>query len=403
MYYEYVAYTSDKKLTKGTQVAANPEIAARILASHGFKVLSLRAVPAFLPKWELVFPSLFKVSTQAIITFSRQLALLHESGMDIVASLELLRMQGRSRRFREVLGLIVADIRKGDRLSEALGKHPDCFSKIYVQSVTVGEQTGNIETVLRQMADHVEKELKASKAVKNAMKYPAIVVVVAIAVIIVLISVVFPAFMGLYKSLNAEMPGITRATMLMVAWLNQSGVFILVGLVIFGVLVYLWSRTAQGRLQRDRLVMKLPLLGRVVHLNEIIRCCRSISILYRAGLPVPEILILAIETSNNTQMKQALVDVHQKVLKGEGLSRPMSANPVFLPMMVQMVGVGEATGNLDGTLMATADTYETEAEDRMQNIIGLIQPTITLVLAVVVAGIALSLVSAMYSIYGQVG
>lgn len=402
MYYQYIAYTQEKKIARGTQVAANADIATRILTGHGYKVLSLKPVPTFLPRWERIMPSLNKVSADTIITFSRQLALLHESGMDIVTSLELLKMQTTNRKLRDILGELIVDLRKGDKLSEAMGKHPEIFSKIYVQSVNVGEQTGSIETVLRQMADYMDKESKASKSVKNAMKYPIIVVVVAIAVIAVLVAFVFPTFISLYSSLNAELPAITKFTMSLAGWAAHYGIYIIAVVIIAGIALYVWGKTAEGKQQRDRLSLKIPLLGKVIHLNELIRCCRSMSILYKAGLPVPEILVLAIETSNNTVMKQALVDVHQDVLKGEGLSRPMSKNGIFLPMMVQMVGVGEATGNLDGTLMATAESYDTEAEDRMRSIIGLIQPTITIVLAIVVAIIAMSLVSAMYSLYGQV-
>ena len=145
----------------------------------------------------------------------------------------------------------------------------------------------------------------------------------------------------------------------------------------------------------------MPLLGRVRQLNELARCCRSISLLFTAGLPLTEIMPLVIQGCNNRVMAQALNDVQMNMLKGEGLSKPMSRNPMFLPMMVQMVKVGEETGSLDTSLHAVAQNYETEATDKTKSLIGLIQPVMTLIIAGIVGVIALSMVSAMYSMYGQ--
>ena len=142
-------------------------------------------------------------------------------------------------------------------------------------------------------------------------------------------------------------------------------------------------------------------MGRLSHLSQLSRCCRSIALLFRAGLPLTDILPLVIQSCSNKVISRALVEVHQAMLKGEGLFRPMAKNRLFLPMMVQMVKVGEETGNLDTTLLAVAQSYEVETEDRTRSLIAMIQPAMTLLIAVVVGFIALSLVSAMYSVYGQ--
>ena len=151
----------------------------------------------------------------------------------------------------------------------------------------------------------------------------------------------------------------------------------------------------------DKLALSLPLLGQVNRLNWLANCCRSISLLFRAGLPLTEIMPLVANGTSNRLLAKGLIDVHQDMLRGEGLSQPMAKNNLFLPMMVQMVKVGEETGNLDVTLLAVAQSYETDAEDKTRSLIGLIQPAMTLIIGLVVGVIALSLVSAMYSIYGQ--
>jgi type IV pilus assembly protein PilC len=193
----------------------------------------------------------------------------------------------------------------------------------------------------------------------------------------------------------------TRMMMSFAEWVKANIVYLLLGtiVVIGGILVYI--KTPEGSYKFDKFLLKLPLIGRVKQLNELSRCCRSISILFTAGLPLTEIMSLVTQGTSSKVMAQALNDVHQDMLKGEGLSQPMSKNPFFLPMIVRMVKVGEETGSLDTSLLAIANNYETEAEDKTKSMIGLIQPIMTLVIAGVVGLIALSMVSAMYSIYGQ--
>jgi type IV pilus assembly protein PilC len=142
-------------------------------------------------------------------------------------------------------------------------------------------------------------------------------------------------------------------------------------------------------------------VGRINHLNELARLCRGISVLYKAGSSLTEILPLMIQSSSNKVMSKALIEIRDDMLGGEGLSRPMGKHPVFLPMLVQMVRVGEETGNLDNTLLSVAQNYEAEAEDKTKALIGMIQPLMTIVIGLVVGVMALSLVSAMYSMYGQ--
>ena len=143
-------------------------------------------------------------------------------------------------------------------------------------------------------------------------------------------------------------------------------------------------------------------MGRVTHLNDLARCSRNIALLFRAGLPLTEIIPVVIQSTTNAAMARALIDVQQAMLRGEGLSKPMAKNPLFLPLMVQMVQVGEETGRLDTTLLSVNQNYETEAQDKTSRLIGLIQPVVTLLIGGIVGFIALSMVSAMYSIYGQV-
>jgi len=400
--FNYVGYTEARKIVKGVTSAPTQERAVEALVNRGYRVISLQPVTSFTPNWKELFPSFFRIKTEVVIMFSRQMALLLESGIGIIQCLELLGEQSAGRNLKRVLGEVISDLRSGNQLSAALSKHPESFSPIYCRSLRVGEQTGNLETVLRQMADYMEKEVAASKDVKDALKYPVIVGIVAVIVIGLLITFVLPSFTSLYSILDVELPLATRLLMSSISWLTDNGLYLLVGILVITLLISVYVRTPEGRLNFDNLTLKLPLIGRIKHLDELAHSCRSMALLFKSGLPLPEVMTLVVESSKNRVVKKVLAEAQQDMLKGEGLSKPMAKSKLFLPLMVQMVKVGEETGNLDVTLTAVAQHFETEAQDKMRSLIGLIQPATTLAIGVVVAAIALSLISAMYSMYGQV-
>jgi len=370
------------------------------LSYAGYQAINLKQ---FVPFFSLdrLLESLSRVKPAEIILFYRNLALLLESGVDIVTSLELLRDQASNRALKRVLGEVISDLRGGNQFSSALGKHPGVFSPIYCQLLGVGEQSGGLETVLRQIADYMEKEAVATKDIKNALMYPIITSVVTIVVIGILVTFVLPGFASLYSSLGVDLPLPVKILTTMASKAQSQGIYLLLAVFVVVGSALIYIKTPGGRYKWDKLLLNLPVVGRVNHLGELARCCRSISLLFRAGLPLTEVMSMVIQGSGNRAMAKALIDVQQGMVKGEGLSRPMAKNKLFLPMMVQMVRVGEETGNLDTTLLAVARSYENEVEDRTRSLIALIQPVMTLIIGLVIGLIALSLTSAMYSIYGQ--
>jgi len=400
MVFNYIACNQRGDIVKGRLNAASEEAVNDIMSYAGYRLINLKTYVPFL-SIERLKQSLFKIKPMEIVLFFRQLALLLESGVNIVTSLELLQDQIANPNMKKAMIDIVKDLRNGNQLSVAMSKHPEVFSPLACRTLSIGEQTGGLEAMLKQVAGYMEKEITASKSIKGALTYPVIASVVTVIVVGVLIGFVLPAFSDLYKSLGVELPTMTRMMMDFSEWVSANGLYIMGGIValIGGTLVYI--KTPDGSYNFDKFLLKVPLIGRVKHLNELARCCRSISILFTAGLPLTEIMSLVTQGTNSKVMAQALNNVHQDMLKGEGLSQPMSKNPFFLPLIVRMVKVGEETGSLDTSLLAIAQNYETEAEDKTKSLIALIQPVMTLVIAGVIGLIALSMVSAMYSIYGQ--
>jgi type IV pilus assembly protein PilC len=402
MEYSYVAYNRERRLVKGKLSANNEEAATNLLSYGGYQVLSLKQIVPFFNVGGLA-TGLSRVRPTEIIMFSRQLALLLESGTDIVTSLELLQNQTTSQTLKTVIGAVVSDIRGGSSLSAALSKHPRAFSQLYHRAISAGEQGGNLEEVLRQMANHIERATVTEKKIRGALRYPIIVFVVAVAVVGLLVTFVLPRFTSLYTQFGADLPLLPRLLIGLTDWFNHYGLFLLLGIAAAIGITFVYIRTSAGKTWWHSTLLKLPVFGRINLLNELSRACRTISLLFKVGVPLPEIMAVVIHGTTNKIVAGNLTEVQQELIKGEGLGRPMSRRKLFLPLMVQMVGVGEETGNLDKTLATVAQAYEAEAEDKTSSAVALIQPMMTLVIGGVVAFIAAALVQAMYSVYGQFG
>ncbi len=400
MEYSYTAYTKDNRLVQGKLEAASREAAAQALTYGGYQVINLKPVSSFLSFGGLSFTK-NSASTKDILMFSRQLALLLESGTDLVSSLELLQKQITVKILQKILADVIHDIRGGSSFSAALSKHPKTFPTMFCQAMAAGEQAGNLDVVLRQMSEYLEREVNTGKKVKNALTYPIIIFVLAIAVVAVLSIFVMPTFVSMFSAFGAKLPMATRVLMGMADWLSHYILYVVGVIAVVGIAGYAYNRTPTGKLWFDTLSLKIPVLGRVNNLTELSRCCRTMALLFKVGLPLPEILGQAIRGSTNKAFSIALTEVQEQLIRGEGLSKPMSRNPLFLPLMVQMVGVGEETGNLDTALTTVALSYEQEADDRTSAMIGMIQPALTIGIALIIGFVAVAMVSAMYGVYGQ--
>ncbi len=402
MDFTYVAYAEEeKKLISGKVSATSEETASELLGYGGYRVLSLKLVRPWFDR-ERLRAYFSRIKPAEIVMFSRQLALLLESGTDIVTALDLLQEQIINQTLRKTISEIASDIRGGSSLSAALSKHPQAFSSMYHRAVAAGEQGGNLEVVLRQMADYMERGVNTQKKIKGALTYPIIVVVVAIGVVLILVTKVFPTFVNFYTQFGAHLPTVTKLLIAITNWLQVSGLYLLLGLVIAVGAIYLYSKTPAGKYRWDKTMLGLPVIGRIIQLSELSRCCRTMALLIRVGLPLPEVLAVTIHSITNTTVDENLTGVQQELIRGEGLSRPMEKRDIFLPLMTQMVRVGEETGNLENTLTTVAESFEAEANDKTSSAVALIQPAMTIILGLVVGFVVLAMFSAMYSIYHQV-
>jgi type IV pilus assembly protein PilC len=401
MDFAYTAYTEDKRLVKGRVSALSEEAATELLSYGGYRVVSLKTSLPLINK-EKLLARFSRIKPAEIVMFSRQLALLLESGTDIVTALDLLQNQITNQTLKKIIGEVSSDIRGGSSLSKALGKHPRAFSAMYSQSIAAGEQGGNLEVVLKQMADYIERGVTTEKRIKGALTYPIVVVIVAIAVVAIMVTKVFPTFINLYSQLGVNLPRLMKILMGLTNWTNHYGLYLLLGLIIVVAAIYIYIRTPAGRYRWDTTMLGLPVFGRIIQLGELSRCCRTMSLLIKVGLPLPEVLAATIRGITNKAIEGSMTRVQQKLIRGEGLSKPMAMEELIMPLMTQMVGVGEETGNLENTLTTVAESLEAEANDKTNAALGLIQPVITIILGLVVGFIVLTMFSALYSVYGQI-
>ena len=396
MPYKYVALTPSGEQVRGSLDATSEESAEQTLWESGYRVVTLRAAQKW-PQPEEVFPTIFGTRPGEIITFARQMATLIESGIAVLPALDLLQRQARSGLAR-VLGDLAQTVKQGSSLSDAVRKHPQVFPPIFGRMIAVGERTGNLEVILRQLAAHAEKEQAIIKRVKGAMAYPAFVILLAIGVVAILVTMALPPLTSLFDEFDAELPLPTRILLGVSHFSTAYKLHMAVVLVAAVVIGVVYVRQPKGRRQLDYMLLRMPLLGPITVMSSAARFSGTTAILLRAGIPVSEVMDMAIDTTENRIVREGLRDVREEMLRGEGLSKPLAKSKLFPPMLVQMVEVGEETGTLDSNLETMAGFYGREVDERINTLTSMIQPTLTLVVGAVVAFIALSVIMPMYSV-----
>jgi type IV pilus assembly protein PilC len=398
MAYKYQAYTTDKKIVQGTIEVASESLAEGALYRAGYQhILSLKEVPPGLSLDRLI-PTLFGVRTRDVIDFSNELATLIESGISILNSLQLLGGQTAKKSLQKIIDGLMEEIQGGNPLSQALGDYPQAFPDTYCQVIKASEQAGNLELGLRQAAGYLEKQAVASQKIKRAMLYPAFVLLMAAGVCVLLITVAMPPLVALFNSLGAELPWMTGLLINVTGFFLDRYLYVLGAVFIIIMLTISLLRLPSVKLARDRLLLKIPALGAINIERSVQHFCQTAAMLLEAGLRLPQIMEITIQTSQNRIIRQALGRVRDRLVQGEGLAQPMSEIGLFPPLLVEMVVVGEKTGAMDTTLATLADFYEKKVDRRIDILISMIEPALTVVIGVVVIFIALSMITPLYSI-----
>jgi type IV pilus assembly protein PilC len=401
MRFKYTVLTRTGRTVHGITEAPSEKVAEEALWRAGYTIASLEAERAALSVRE-VLPSLFAVTKRDLIILSRQMATLLSSGVAILPALQLMADQVGNSTLRLALLDVVDDIQAGASFSDALSKHPTVFPLVYHRMVQVGERTGRLELILRQVSVYLEKEEAITRRVQSAMVYPAVILLLAVGVVILLVTVALPAMMGLFVELKVELPWTTRLLLAVTNFARDYGTVTFLAVLALVAVLAVYIQMPAGRAQWHLVLLRIPVIGGVNLKGALARMSRTMAILLRAGLPLAEVMELVMQTSGNVVVAQALGGVRDELLAGRGLSAPLSRQKFFPRLLVQMVRVGEETGTLDGNLETLADFYEEETDRAISTMTSLIEPAMLLFAGGVVAFIAVSVIMPMYSIMGSV-
>ena len=340
-----------------------------------------------------------RVPPMELMQFSRQMATFVRAGISIPEGLDVIIESTSSKRFAEMLRGVSEAIVRGVPFSDALAEHEAILPPYYIGLCRAGELTGRIDTVLEQLAEYIERDLDARSKVKSALTYPAIVLCMSFVTVGVLVGVVMPKFAKFFKDFHTKLPQTTR---LLIGTSHFVTNFWFIFPIIATGVVWLgfWmKRSPRGRDVRDRLLLRIPVLGEVVLFSILERFCRVFGSMTRAGVSLPEAIHAAADSTNNTVYEAALLDVQERMLAGAGIAEPIANSGKFPRTVVQLLRVGEATGSLDHQLDNAANYYNGQLTYKLKKLTTLIEPAVVIFMGLIVGFVALALVSAMYGIY----
>ncbi|WP_273845297.1 type II secretion system F family protein [Rubrobacter calidifluminis] len=345
-----------------------------------------------------------RVRLSDVVVFTRQFATMIGAGMSVVRALYVSEEQTDNKKLRDAISRVRRDVEAGLALSEALARHPEVFSRLYVEMVKAGEIGGVLDEILLRVAAQLEKDQDLRRKVKSAMTYPIVVLVLALLAASFMLIFIVPVFARMFKDLGGTLPLPTRIAMALSDVLTSPFGILLYAALAAAVYGFLrWKDTERGRRICGRLVLRIPArIGDIVQKVALARLARNLSALSAAGVPILQALEITATSSGNWVMEQALLASRDSIRQGLPLHKPLEAEPVFPPMVTRMIAVGEETGDLDGMLVKIAEFYESEVEAAVKALTSIIEPLMIVVVGGIVGGIIIAMYLPMFEIYNLI-
>jgi type II secretory pathway component PulF len=379
-------------------------------AARGGAVIVADRGPRKKGDWKAILPPTLrealgrkrKPKLQELATFTQQMANLLNSGMPLTVALNSMTHLETKGISAEVSKELRQDVMEGRSLSDAMGKQPRIFSDLYVNMVRAGESSGALVEVLRRMADHFERFAQVQSKFTSALVYPAFVMVVGVAIMFFFMTYMLPKFMSIFEGLNVQLPFVTQMLV------GVSNVFasywwlMLLLIVAAAVLFKRFQATAQGQRKLDQWKMTLPVFGKVVKLNLFGQFARTLSTLLENGVPVLTALKITEQIIPNVIVKEAIAKTREEVTDGKTIAQPLARSKIFPQLMVDLVKIGEDTGDVPGALKNVAETYENELSIALRVMTNMIEPTLIIVMALGVGFLLMSVLSAMFAITSNI-
>lgn len=340
------------------------------------------------------------IPTRDLVVFTRQLSTMIDAGLPLVRSLEVIREQQPNAAFKVIIGKVKEDVEGGSSFADALEKHPKAFDSLFANLARAGEAAGVLDVVLQRLASYLEKMDGIKRRIKGAMIYPAVVISVAVIVLSVIMIFVVPTFAELFKDLGTTLPSLTLVIVNISTWLKSNIIYLLIAIVLMVIgVTSLYSKSLKARRLMDGFLLKLWLIGDLLLKTVIARFCRTLATLTSGGLPILDGLEITAKSAGNIVVEEAIMDVRKKVSEGQLLAEPLAARPkIFPPMVVQMISVGEQTGNLDDMLDKIADFYEDEVDVAVAALLSAMEPAMIFFLGCTVGIIVVAMYLPMFKL-----
>ncbi|MAT24995.1 MAG: pilus assembly protein PilC [Sandaracinus sp.] len=344
------------------------------------------------------------VSEKELVIFTRQFATMIDAGLPLVQCLDILSDQGDNKQFNKILKDIKGYVEQGGTFSEALRKHPKVFDDLYVNLVHAGEMGGILDTILQRLAIYIEKRVKLKRQGKGAMVYPTAVLLIAIAVIVVMLTWVIPAFQGMFAEFGGEdqLPGLTKMVISLSEGFLDNVWFIIAGVVLLVSSVSYSYRTKKGKRFWHKLLLTAPIIGPVMRKIAVARFTRTLGTLLGSGVPILDSMTIVSRASGNVIVEEAINKTADRIREGKTMSEPLMQTGVFPGMVVQMIGVGEQTGALDTMLNKIADFYEEEVDVAVAALTSLLEPLMMVVIGGIVGVILIAMYMPIFEIAGKI-
>jgi type IV pilus assembly protein PilC len=392
--YTYKARDRGGNILAGTVTADNEALVLQKLREQGYTPLEVGKQK----KGMNIELTAKKVKLKELAVFSRQFATMVNSGLPILRALSILADQTENPELARVLGVIRTDVEQGASLSGAMVKHPKVFNNLFVAMVKSGETGGSLDNVLLRLADMIENEVKLRGKIKSAMTYPVAVVALVVLIMSAMLLFVVPQFQTIYASLGGSLPLPTRVLLFASNIFKKYWYIVLIGVFIFRFFFRRWKKTDKGRESVDRMKLKVPVFGVIFQKVALSRFASTAAMLLRSGVPILQALEIVAETVNNRVVSNAIEDVQVSVREGESMAKPLAKHAVFPPMVVQMLAVGEETGQVDTMLEKVAQFYDAEVEASVDALTSLIEPLLIAVIGGCVGAAVIALYMPMFNI-----
>lgn len=339
-----------------------------------------------------------KVSFTDVVDLTRQLAIMLNAGLTIIDSFAIIKKQTVKASLLKIITDLANEIKAGNSLSSALKKYPHLFSNLYISLVKAGEASGKLDQILLKLSENLEKQREFQSKMKGALIYPVIVIVGMLGVMFVMITFVIPKLLNLYKDFNIELPMSTKILIAVSSFLQLFWPVVIAGVVGGVILFKRYAATKQGKLLKDTLMLKTPVINKVIRIAALVDTTRTLSVLISSGVSILDALSIVIETSDNVIYQQAFSNIYKKIEKGQSLGQSLEDEGIFPPILVQMATVGEQTGHLDETLLRLSVYFQSESELAIKAMTTLIEPAILVVLGIGVGFLVMSVITPIYNL-----